>query len=225
LLTSSSDAYDTEVMTTTWHGKFNWKLAYENLRDLHHPRFVHPKTLAKNVDFMPPMNGAEFEASAHALHDTSAEGLRRELQRFSYGGADAEIPDLRRLGWFDHVERWGDRDVYYNWLAFPNLHIASANGGHSFTLEHHIPVAPDRTDLEIYYFTARKKQRYAFSSQVLLAQMHGSKVVVGEDVEIMENVQSAMHRDSPMPNQGAYEWMNRLVERWYTTLMDTDHEI
>src|SRR5256885_2719577 len=73
------------------------------------------------------------------------------------------------------VERWRYQDVYYNWLAYPNLHIASANGGYSFTLEHHIPIAPDRTQLEIYWFTSRKKQSYASSSQILLAQMHGSK--------------------------------------------------
>ncbi|KND60774.1 GbcA Glycine betaine demethylase subunit A [Candidatus Burkholderia verschuerenii] len=225
LLASSSESYDAEVMTTTWHGKFNWKLVYENLRDMSHPRFVHPKTLAKIVDFPSGVNDAEFEESTHELSDLSVDGLRRELRRFSFGGADAEIPELRRFSWFDHVERWGDRNVYYNWLAFPNLHIASANGGHSFTLEHHIPVAPDRTDIEIYYFTARKKQRYAFSSHVLLAQIHGSKVVVGENVDVMETVQAAMHSGSPMPNQGAYESMNRLVERWYTTVMESDHEI
>src|SRR5690606_7949850 len=116
------------------------------------------------------------------------------------------------------------QDSYYNWLAFPNLHIASANGGFSFTLEHHIPVAPDRTDVEIYWFTARKKQPYAFSQQVLLAQMHGSKLVVGEDIDVMEKVQAALHEDAPLSTQGAYESMNRLVERWYTALMETDCE-
>src|SRR5256885_16270219 len=48
LLANSSDAYDTEAMVTTWEGRYNWKLAYENLRDANHPRFVHPKTLAKD---------------------------------------------------------------------------------------------------------------------------------------------------------------------------------
>lgn len=97
------------------------------------------------------------------------------------------------------------------------MHIASANGGYSFTLEHHIPVAPDRTDLEVHWFSARKKRPYGFSGQVLLAQMHGSKTVVGEDVDIMERVQAALHTDAPLPTQGAYESMNRLVERWYET--------
>lgn len=225
LLESSSNAYDTEVMVTTWHGRYNWKLAYENLRDANHPRFVHPKTLAKSVNFTPQVNEEQAKESMEALQDTSPVALRREMRRFSFGGPEATIPNLKHFGWHAKVERWGTQDAYFNWLAFPNLHIASANGGYSFTLEHHIPVAPDRTDLEIYWFSARKKQPYRSSSQVLLAQMHGSKVVVGEDVDIMERVQAALHIDAPLPTQGAYESMNRLVERWYTVLMETEHEI
>ncbi|MEA9490078.1 aromatic ring-hydroxylating oxygenase subunit alpha [Xanthomonas campestris] len=225
LLESSSNAYDTEVMVTTWHGRYNWKLAYENLRDANHPRFVHPKTLAKSVNFTPQVNEEQAKESMEALQDTSPAALRREMRRFSFGGPEATISNLKHFGWHAKVERWGKQDAYFNWLAFPNLHIASANGGYSFTLEHHIPVAPDRTDLEIYWFSARKKQPYGSSSQVLLAQMHGSKVVVGEDVDIMERVQAALHTDAPLPTQGAYESMNRLVERWYTVLMETEHEI
>ncbi|WP_293776320.1 Rieske 2Fe-2S domain-containing protein [uncultured Oxalicibacterium sp.] len=225
LLESSSNSYDTEVMVTTWHAKFNWKLAYENLRDANHPRFVHPKSLAKTVKFIPSVDQPAFQESNSPLSETSPSALRQEMRRFSYGGADAPINDLPHFGWHDQVQRWGSQDMYYNWLAFPNLHIASANGGFSFTVEHHIPIAPDHTDIEIYWFTTRKKQPYAFSNQVLLAQMHGSKVVVGEDVEIMEQVQAALHMDAPLPTQGAYEATNRLVERWYTTLMANDHEI
>ncbi|CAE1136639.1 aromatic ring-hydroxylating oxygenase subunit alpha [Xanthomonas euroxanthea] len=225
LLESSSNAYDTEVMVTTWRGRYNWKLAYENLRDANHPRFVHPKTLAKSVSFTPEVNEEQARESMEALRDSSPAALRREMRRFSFGGPEAAIPSLQHFGWHEKVERWGKQDAYFNWLAFPNLHIASANGGYSFTLEHHIPVAPDQTDLEIYWFSARRKQPYGSSSQVLLAQMHGSKVVVGEDVDIMERVQAALHTDAPLPTQGAYESMNRLVERWYTTLMETEHEI
>ncbi|MBO9648005.1 MAG: aromatic ring-hydroxylating dioxygenase subunit alpha [Variovorax sp.] len=225
LLERSSSLYDSEVMVTTLHGKFNWKLAYENLRDANHPRFVHPQTLGKAVNFVPQVDVAQAEETLSELSDASPDAMWREMRRFSYGGADAPIPGLGHLDWFDLVERWGSQDSYYNWLAFPNLHIASANGGFSFTLEHHIPVAPDRTDLEIYWFSTRKKRPFAFSSQVLLAQMHGSKTIVGEDIEILEMVQAALHPDAPMPTQGAYESMNRLVERWYVALMEDGNEI
>jgi len=226
LLESSSASYDGEVMTTTWHGKFNWKLAYENLRDGNHPRFVHARSLAKEVDFIP---GVDVELAAESLRDldaTDAASLRREMRRFSFGGVDGKRSDMRSFPFWDKIERWpGESDAYYNWLAFPNLHIASPNGGRSFTLEHHMPVAPDRTDIEIFWFTARKKQPYATSSQVLLESMHGSKRVVGEDVDVMERVQAALHMGAPISNQGVYEFMNRLVERWYALMMETDHAI
>jgi hypothetical protein len=86
-------------------------------------------------------------------------------------------------------------------------------------------VAPDRTDLEIYFVTAKKKQPYAFSHQVLLANLHYSKKIVGEDIAILEAIQSVLHPDAPVPEQGAYESTNQAIERWYTTLMETDHEI
>lgn len=222
-LESSSNAYDTEVMVTTWRGNYNWKLAYENLRDANHPRFVHPKTLAKVVNFRPHVNEAQAAESNQDLCDTSPQALRREMRSFSYGGKDTAIDNMPRFSWHQLVERWGSDDVYYNWLAYPNLHIASANGGHSFTIEHHIPASPGCTDMEVYRFTTRKKQPFAYSSAVLLAEMHGSKVVTGEDVEVMEMVQSALHAQAPLANQGAYESMNRLVERWYSTLMETEH--
>ena len=222
-LESSSSAYDSEVMMTTWRGQYNWKLAYENLRDGNHPRFVHPTTLAKVVTFRPGMNDALLEETRHDLADPSTPALRREMRRFSQGGRDAPIENMQRFGWHALMQRWSDEDVYYNWLAYPNLHIASANGGHSFTIEHHIPIAPGITDMEVYRFTARKKQPFAFSHAVLLAEMHGSKVVTGEDVEVMEMVQSALHAQAPLPTQGAYESMNRLVERWYSTLMESAH--
>lgn len=221
-LESSSNAYDTEVMVTTWRGQYNWKLAYENLRDHNHPRFVHHKTLAKTVNFQPDVHEAWLQESNQDLEDLSVSAMRLEMCRHSHFSADAEIPRLNRFEWHSLVERWGEKDVYYNWLAYPNLHIASANGGHSFTIEHHIPVAPGCTDMEIYRFTARKNQPFAFSNAVLLAEMHGSKVVGNEDVSVMEMVQSALHHSAPIPNQGAYEYRNRLVERWYSALMDTE---
>ena len=225
MLESSSDMYDSEVMVTTWHCKFNWKLAYENLRDANHPRFVHPRSLAKDFDFIPYVDTELAAEGLRKLPDTSQAGMRAEMQRFSSAGADAPIDDPKPLPFHQMVERWGTTDAYFNWLAFPNMHIACPNGGYSFTLEHHIPVSAGRTDLEIYWFTARKKKPYAFSSWNLLSHMHGSRLVTGEDVEIMEQVQSALHMSAPMPNQGAYEFTNRLVERWYTTLMETEHGI
>jgi len=224
-LRSSASCYDGEVMVTTLHGRFNWKLAYENLRDFNHVPFVHRNSLARSVTFEGGIDGGMLTESQEPLVDKGPTGMRAEMRRFSYGGPEGVRTDLRHVPFHDIVERWGEEGAYYNWLPFPNVHIASGDGGYSFTLEHHIPIAPDRTDLEIYRFTTRKLKSYAFSSWNLLAKMHGSRVVVGEDIAIMERVQAALHEHAPVPTQGAYEYMNRLVERWYTTLMGPDHEI
>lgn len=224
-LRDSSNSYDTEIMVTTWRGNYNWKLAYENLRDANHPRFVHPKSLAKIVNFRPSIDEAQLHDSTQEIQDTTPEGLRKQMQTFSYGGRDTAIENMHQFGWHELVERWGTEDFYYNWLAYPNLHIASANGGYSFTIEHHIPISPGCTDMEVYRFTSRKKKPFAFSNAALLAEMHGSKLVVGEDIEAMEMVQKGLHPQAPIPTQGAYESMNRLVERWYSTLMETNHGV
>lgn len=225
LLESSSSLYDTEVMKTTFHCKFNWKLAYENLRDANHPRYVHRTSLAKDATFTPYVDTTRAAEGLRPLTDTTPAGMRAEMKRFSSAGVDANLLHPGHLPFYDMVERWRAEDVYYNWLSFPNMHIACPDGGYSFTLEHHIPVSAGETDLDIYWFTTRKKKPYAFSSWNLLSHMHGSRLVTGEDIEIMERVQAALHTDAPAQNQGTYEFMNRLVERWYTDLMETDHEI
>lgn len=226
LLESSSSAYDSEVMVTTWHSRLNWKLAYENLRDGNHPRFVHPQSLGKNVDFVPildPAMNAEATPDIDPALDTAAR--RAILRSFSYGGPEGTFKKNIRYDWQGMVERWGEDDRYYNWLAYPNLHIASSDGGFSFTIEHHVPMAPDRTDIEIYWMTAKKRKPYPFSSTVLLSLMHGSKLVVGEDVRVMEQTQSVLHPEAQVGRQGDYEALNKRVERWYADLIDTDHEI
>jgi carnitine monooxygenase subunit len=226
LLASSSNAYDSEVITTTWHTRFNWKLAYENLRDANHPRFVHAQSLAKNVEFPVQIDETlHAEVTPDLPGDLDAAARRAMLRRFSFGGAEGSFKKIARFDWQRLVERWGNHDAYFNWLAYPNLHIASSDGGFSFTIEHHVPVTPGRTDLEVYFLTAKKRRPYAFSGVALLSMMHGSKLVVGEDVRIMENVQSALHADAPVARQGDYEAMNKLVERWYIDLIEGDHEI
>ncbi|SDZ41934.1 Phenylpropionate dioxygenase, large terminal subunit [Delftia lacustris] len=223
LLRSSAESYDNEVMMTTWHANFNWKLIYENLRDFNHVRYLHSKSLAKVASF--PVDPQAQEFMKPALESPSTTTLRQQMQAFSYGGPEGQIDPIRRVPWLEMVDRWGSNDAYFNWLAYPNLHIASGNGGYSFTIENHIPIAPGKTDVEIFFMTARKKKPYATSSQVLLSHMHYSKKIVGEDISILEAIQSVLYEEAPIPSQGAYEITNRKIEHWYTNLMETSHEI
>jgi len=226
LLQSSSESYDTEVMTTTFRSHFNWKLGYENLRDGNHVGFVHSTSLARHVSFATAIDEALHAETTNDLPADLARTQRREmLRRFSFGGAEGVFKNVRSFDWQSHVDRWGNQDSYFNWLVYPNLHISSGDGGHSFSIEHHVPVSPGRTDMEIYWMTARKRAPYAFSSAVLTTMMHGSKLVVGEDIQIMEEVQAALHADAPVARQGDYEGFNKLVERWYVDIIDGAHEV
>ena len=71
-LAASSDTYDTEVMHTTWQGKFNWKLAYENLRDSNHVRFVHARSLAKYVTFQSVVDPVASARARYPLRDAQS---------------------------------------------------------------------------------------------------------------------------------------------------------
>ena len=226
LLESSSNAYDTEVMTTTFRAHFNWKIGYENLRDPNHVGFVHSKSLARSVSFATAVDEVMNREGTQDLPPHLDQSARRALLRqFSVGGAEGTFKGAAHYDWQANVERWGDQDAYFNWLAYPNLHISTGDGGFSFSIEHHVPVAPGRTDMEIYWMTAKKRAPYAYASTVLTSKMHGSKLVVGEDIQIMEEVQAAVHADGPVARQGDYEGFNKLVERWYVDIIDTDHEV
>jgi phenylpropionate dioxygenase-like ring-hydroxylating dioxygenase large terminal subunit len=225
-LGSCSAAWDSDVVLTTWHGRFNWKLVFENLRDPNHVRYLHGGGLADYIEQTVSVPEALLRDIAYPLSDLSPTGLHKELRRSSWGGASpALIPRRRKVPWHDKVQPWGGEDRYYDWLAYPNLHIASGNAGHSFTVESYTPVAPDRTDLELIWVMARRKQDFETAEQALIWNMHGSKQIVGEDIAMLEAIQAGLHIDAPVPVQGDYEAPNGAIERFYTTIMETEHGI
>jgi phenylpropionate dioxygenase-like ring-hydroxylating dioxygenase large terminal subunit len=227
-LALASAAFDGEVIITTYDACFNWKLVYENLRDAHHARYVHPRTLYQDTRFAPQVN----ETGVTALRRLQAAGPigdRPEalalLRSFSTGGRDAPLEQPPANNWHPLVERFRDRDGqhhddYYNWLPFPNMHIASANGGYSFTIEHHIPVAPGHTEMIVYYMTARKKRPYAASAAVLHATMMGADKVLREDIDVMEAIQRTLHPGACHASLGDYESENAIIHHWYMNLME-----
>ena len=221
-LIASSEVYDSEVIMTTYDVRFNWKLVYDNLRDGHHARYVHARTLYKTVKF----EGLIDEGGLAAMQRLQQGGITDRahamalLRTFSSGGPDASIENMAHDAWHDNVERYLDQDLYYNWLPFPNLHIASASGGYAFTIEHHIPVAPGRTDFIVYYVTAKKKRPYASSAAVLHALMLGADRVLREDIDVMENIQRTLHPGARHAHLGDYEFVNAGIEQWYLDVME-----
>lgn len=227
-LAAVSDAFDGETILTTYDGGFNWKLAYENLRDAHHPRYLHGRTLYQETRFQAEVDVAGLAAlrrlqACGGIPDR--EEALRLLRGFSSGGRDAPMEQAPNDAWHELVERYRDldgqhHDCYYNWLAFPNLHIASANGGHSFIIEHHIPVGPDRTEMIVHYVTAKKRRPYAQSAAVLHASMVAADAVLREDIDVMENIQRTLHPDARPARLGDYESANAIIQHWTMDLME-----
>lgn len=221
-MAQSSESFDSEVITTTYDARFNWKLVYENLRDAHHPRYLHGRTLYQDVKFEASVN----EYGLEALHRLQAEELNDRkralglMRSFSYGGRDAPMETPPNDFWHQHVERYRDQDWYYNWLPFPNLHIASSNGGHSFTIEHHIPIGPDQTEFVVYFVTAKKKRPYPQSPAVLHAHAMGADKILREDIDVLEGIQRTLHAGARTAHLGDYEILNAGIEHWYLSLME-----
>jgi phenylpropionate dioxygenase-like ring-hydroxylating dioxygenase large terminal subunit len=227
-LTAMSSAFDGEVIMTTYDGRFNWKLAYENLRDAHHPRYLHGRTLFKETKFQASVD----ESGLAALRRLQADGDVAErskalelLRGFSTGGLDSPMETPPNDPWHVLIERYRHldgayHDWYYNWLVFPNLHIASANGGYSFIIEHHMPVGPGRTDLIVHYVTAKKTRPYAQSAAVLHASMMAADSVLREDIDVMENIQRTLHAGVRPAQLGDFEFENAAIQHWYMGLME-----
>ncbi len=226
-LRAASMLFDDEVLVTRFETRFNWKLAYENLRDALHPRFVHTSTLYKQVKFETRIDDAELADTRRYLANGSKdvnEHLQR-LRQFSNGGLNEPMPELQHYQWHNYVERFGQDDWYLNWLMYPNLHIASGSAGYSFIIEHHLPVSAGRTDLMVYYVTGRKKRPYPTSAAVLLSHLQGAEKVLREDIEIMERVQSSMRPGVRHATTGDFEYQNMAIERWYLDVMEGRHAL
>ena len=225
-LRAASELFDDEVLVTRFEGRFNWKLAYENLRDSLHPQFLHARTLFRQVKFEVRIDEAHLSLARRYRESGStsrAEHLQW-LRSFSGGGLNEPIPDMPGYSWHEHVNRHGTDDWYLNWLLYPNLHIASASGGYAFIIEHHVPVAADRTDLWVYYVTGRKKRQYPTSAAVLMAHLDGARPVLAEDIAIMERVQASLHSGLPPARLGDFEHPNMAIERWYLDALQGRHE-
>jgi phenylpropionate dioxygenase-like ring-hydroxylating dioxygenase large terminal subunit len=202
-----SNNLDSIYMKRTQRRRFNWKLAYENLRDPNHVRFVHPTTIATWTKFEDPQIPVRLDAQTATIRS------------LSFGGPDAEIPNLAPEVWHTKVKRWTMENKYYNWLLYPNLHLVSASCGHSFSFEYHHPVSPTETDVVIYMITTKRTEPEFDPTQVLEDHFAGAQVILDEDYIVLERIQAQMDGKDRTPLLGDYEWLNIRIESWYLRTM------
>jgi phenylpropionate dioxygenase-like ring-hydroxylating dioxygenase large terminal subunit len=225
LLTEISRYFAPEVSYTTFTGKYNWKLNFENVQDWNHIQFVHPRTLVPLVQF--EVNGSP----SPALLEKSllfAKGRPLENFRFFVPPPDqTKHVDVRNAsyigrGALTYVHRWFsvllkrpcDPGAILAAQIFPNVNFGSIHG-EQFYLQEYIPIAPDRTEYHSWIFTARLKDSVSQKPHLLWGMHHAEKRVLDEDILIFEEVQKVLSSASTVGALGDVDAPLSAFARWY----------
>lgn len=198
--------FDTDVVHYTVTNAYDWKLAGENLRDLLHPRFVHPRSLAPIFDF-----------EQRGRTEPTADGDRVSLRELSFGGPEGVWKSRIDWPYWEDLDRWpGATDHYFNWLVYPNLHIASPDGCRTFGIEHYDPITTGRTRLHHMMLTSRRVRPIEHGDAILRGLVRGARTVLDEDAHIMQLTQRGLSTPGARVHHGQYEariWqMNAVYE-------------
>lgn len=193
------------VHTVRMKKQFNWKLIQENLRDPLHPSFVHPKTLAKEIDVGVP--GIPKYRPFWTLR----------LKDASYGGPDVAI--LSRPAYVKHFVRpWPCEIRYYNFWLYPNLHLAAPDAGLTFVLENFIPLTPDSTQIELYYLIGQHDMPPRSYAKFVEELSQNSMRVYNEDFGVLEAIQKVVGGNFVrFPINGKFE---RMLTRFHKVYLN-----
>jgi phenylpropionate dioxygenase-like ring-hydroxylating dioxygenase large terminal subunit len=200
-IANASMHFDHEVVSTSWNCNYNWKLNFENVMDWNHVRFVHPSSFA-------PLQVKDLQHTDRSqvwLHNLEPEKSpnKKSLRDLSYSTiSDVNIENR----WFrKHIDRFGERNSYYNWFLFPNVNFCSISGDH-FLIQQFDPVSEQKTRYRLEIQTAKRKEKVNFKP-LLKALIDNEKKVIDEDISFLEsqyrNIRIA--GDSTLYLQGANE--------------------
>lgn len=193
-----SDSFS-QYRKVVFRKKFNWKLIQENLRDGLHPAFLHQKTLLNAIKFAPPAIPKEVPIQLLGMRD------------LSYGGPDVALKgEFAFKKYFKNP--WICEARYYNFHLFPSVHIAAADGGHTFIVENFIPISPNQTDIEIYFVLTSNNLTDDSADKVFDGLIKNALEVYNEDFLALEAIQSAVRGVKSYPINGSYE---RLITRFH----------
>jgi phenylpropionate dioxygenase-like ring-hydroxylating dioxygenase large terminal subunit len=190
-----------DISHTKIEANLNWKLMIEITMDEAHVPFVHSKTLNKARPYSPP-NYSEIK-----MVDEEKPFLLKELSFKS----EQKFEKIPKDKWHQDVDRYKDQDVYYDYYLFPNLHLASGDGGYSFWVENILPASISKTEIDIIFTTAKKIKSNRFFKIVHLEFMRHSLNLYNEDIAMMENVQTSSFNRPLSYNHGKYEYR---IKRW-----------
>lgn len=189
---------------------FNWKMNFENLRDSLHPPVLHSRTLGKEVDF-----SAQYQ-DVPAMWKMLG---RLPLHHASSFTKDGENLDGKK-GHLDDLIKPSFPNGYYNWLLFPNFHMATPDGGRSYSIEVHNPIAPGSTEVSHYVILNRPYSDDAMLEEIIEHRLRGLRPVLEEDYQACERVQHAIMFTDREQNVGCYEHYNANIANLYRRIIN-----
>jgi len=197
---------DSQIIYSKFPARYNWKLNMENVKDWNHIQFVHPKSFFSSVE----RSGAPSVPKISGLRRDAGEA---KLANLSYA---TRIPLSITSQWFDGlVNRYGQDDVYYNWLLYPNVNFCSVRGVH-FLLQQFDPVAPDLTDYHLWMMTAKRNSPAQDFTALLASFFKSERNVIEEDAVYLTRMQNALDGEyGRRMSHGDYELPLILQHRWY----------
>jgi phenylpropionate dioxygenase-like ring-hydroxylating dioxygenase large terminal subunit len=211
-LEDSSSHFDDAVISTSWEAHYNWKLNFENVMDWNHVRFVHPSSFAPlQVKNQADIDSSQEWKTANRQEKQEQSFGEIDVRDLSYATqSDVNLPDR----WFrNHIERYKDRDRYYNWYIFPNVNYCSIGGDH-FLIQQFDPIDALSNNYRLEIVTAKRKELVNFSP-LLKALIEGEKRVINEDIIFLESQQINLKKSGSTDYfQGVNEAPLRRFRKW-----------
>ena len=171
----------------------NWKYLCEITMDPLHVPFVHSNTFAKLRPFKP--------GNVDKVDNFKEKSKLVEMSTISEQRRDA-VP---LYPWRKNVNRWGSRDVYIDFMIFPNLHLVTSDGGYSFSYEAYFPVNFGATKIEYMFTTAKRDSDNVYFPIIHLESMKVGMKIYLEDVVMAESLQKNSNSFFDGNNPGSYE--------------------
>jgi hypothetical protein len=188
---------------------FNWKMNFENLRDSLHPAVLHSSTLGKEVDF-----SAQYQ-DVPPMHKMLGRLPLHHASSFTKDGENVK----GKKGHLDDLIKPSFPNGYYNWLLFPNFHMATPDGGRSYSIEVHNPIEAGRTEISHYVIVNRPFSDDAMLEEIIEHRLRGLRPVLEEDYQACERVQHAIKFTDREQNIGCYEHYNANIATLYKKII------
>ena len=178
-LTSISTAIDAVYEYYSEVREFNWKLYFDNLHDDSHVPFLHSTSLAKSLDI-----SLKERMNSRGLAEKFSDATR-----MSYMAVDGQVAEQQ--DYHNHIDPLFPRPGYYNIVAWPNLHIASSDGGRTFMCEIHEPLSSSKTRVHVFLFLRKNGWSTHKKKAFLNKFKENTKIILDEDFEACERVHEA----------------------------------